>query len=136
MAVIIDASVSTAWFVDHPFSKTALPFQNETLIVIPAICLVETANAILKYVKLGAFSVSDLDKSIRFLHDRVDEVAPDYQLLKSASRIAIENNHKVYDCLYLALALDRNMQLITGDKRLAALAAKLSIETQLISPSP
>ena len=38
------------------------------------------------------------------------------------------------DCLYIALALKRSEPLATADCKLAALAHKLSIETELIEP--
>jgi predicted nucleic acid-binding protein len=42
------------------------------------------------------------------------------QLLDSALRLSFELNHPVYDCVYIALALWRNIPLVTADKRLAA----------------
>jgi predicted nucleic acid-binding protein len=55
--------------------------------------------------------------------------------LENATNIAAEVNHKIYDCLYLALALERGEPLATADRRLATLAKELSIETHLIEPA-
>jgi predicted nucleic acid-binding protein len=49
---------------------------------------------------------------------------------------AARSGHKIYDCLYLALALERHEPLATADRRLASLARSLNIETQLIGPEP
>jgi transcription-repair coupling factor (superfamily II helicase) len=57
-------------------------------------------------------------------------------LLPAAFGVAARSGHKIYDCLYLALALERHEPLATADKRLAALARSLNIKTQLIGPEP
>jgi predicted nucleic acid-binding protein len=38
--------------------------------------------------------------------------------------LALEWRHPVDDCLYIALAIRRNIPLVTADKRLAAVARK------------
>ena len=53
-----------------------------------------------------------------------------------ALRLALLLAHPIYDCLYLALALERREPLATADRRMAALARTLNIETQLIGPEP
>ena len=65
----------------------------------------------------------------------LDEIVPDTTLLAAAIDIALANNHKVYDCLYLALAIERGEPLATADRRLAALATALNIETHLVEAS-
>jgi predicted nucleic acid-binding protein len=49
--------------------------------------------------------------------------------------VAILQSHKVYDCLYLALALERREPLATADRRLAAVAGTLGLDAVLVEPA-
>jgi predicted nucleic acid-binding protein len=61
------------------------------------------------------------------------ELVPNVQLLPLAIDLAIANNHPVYDCLYLALAMERHVQLVTADRQLARRAEALGIAVDLIT---
>ena len=63
------------------------------------------------------------------------DVVPNEQLLPEAIRLALANQHPVYDCLYLALAIERREPLATADRRLAAVAATIGIEAVLVEPA-
>jgi predicted nucleic acid-binding protein len=134
MTMIVDASVAVPWLVQTPFSANARKLRTHSGCA-PAFLFVETANVLLKYHRLTGIPLEDVEAGLRQLQDIVTDVAGDGELLPVAVRISAENNHKVYDCLYLALALGRREPLATADRRLAALAQKLSIETELIEPS-
>ena len=101
----------------------------------PAFLFVETANVLLKYHRLTGMALTDVEVGLRQLRVIIRDVTDDDILLSPAVRIAAANNHKVYDCLYLALAMQRREPLTTADRRLAALARDLSIETELIEPA-
>lgn len=132
--MIVDASVAVPWFVDTPFSVSARrlrSFQGSA----PALLLVETTNSLLKYVRLGQIDLDQVLVGMGALNVAITEFVPDAALLPSATKLAAGNNYKIYDCLYLALALERNEPLATADKRLAVLANSLSIPTELIEPA-
>ena len=46
------------------------------------------------------------------------EVLPTRHLLQAATRLALDLDHPAYDCLYVALAVDRGCPLVTADERL------------------
>lgn len=54
------------------------------------------------------------------------------QLIDAATDISIAHNHKIYDCLYLALALQTKNPLATADRRIASLAIRIGIATELV----
>jgi predicted nucleic acid-binding protein len=97
--------------------------------------LVETANSLMKYVRAAQLRSADLQPAIEALPIALDEIVPDTELLAAAIDIAVAKNHKVYDCLYLALAIARSEPLATADRRLAVLAGTLDIETHLVEAS-
>jgi predicted nucleic acid-binding protein len=50
-------------------------------------------------------------------------------LLPDALNIAVAHDRSVYDCLYVALAIQFKTEMITADERLAnALAARLPVK--------
>ncbi len=135
MAIVIDASVLTPFLVDHELSNQVQKFRSAKGVILPALAFVETANAVWKYVRAGRADLRQLTGVRYFLHEYASEVIDDRELLTAASRLAATNNHPIYDCLYLALAQERNIPLATADKKLAKLAEQLSIKTELIRPS-
>jgi predicted nucleic acid-binding protein len=52
------------------------------------------------------------------------ELIPDAELYGRALEIAIELNHPIYDCFYLALAERERCAMVTADKRLLAAVKK------------
>jgi predicted nucleic acid-binding protein len=46
------------------------------------------------------------------------ELASTRSLMEPATRIAIELDHPAYDCIYLALAAERDCPFVTADERL------------------
>jgi predicted nucleic acid-binding protein len=134
--MIIDANLATYWFVDTPFTAAAIKFRRKSPLFAPNFVRVEVASALLRYHKAGILEVSQMNINLEKLDGLISAYYDDNSLIPTATEISAANNHPVYDCLYLALALQQNDILITADKRLASLATKLSIKTQLIKPTP
>ena len=44
--------------------------------------------------------------------------APVIPLVRRATRLAVRLDHSVYDCIYLALAMEEGCQLVTADRPL------------------
>jgi predicted nucleic acid-binding protein len=64
----------------------------------------------------------ELSKEEAFLASQLLQAAdieflPTRLLLESATRIAVELDHPAYDCLYLALASERDCRFVTADER-------------------
>jgi predicted nucleic acid-binding protein len=132
---IVDASVATAWFVEIGTSRSARPLLSRDPLLAPSLLRVEVASALFKYVRAELLSVSVPLVAVRALDSIVHEWVEDAALLPAAISLAVENRHKVYDCLYLVLALERREPLVTADRRLAAMAQELSINVELIEPT-
>lgn len=134
--MIVDANIATCWYVQPPFSTSASPYLSRFDLAAPQIVLPEAANALLKYMRAGLISADDVFTAIGLLPKFITTLADDASLTSSAARLSVIHNHKIYDCLHLALALERREPLATADRRLASLARELSIETELIGPDP
>jgi predicted nucleic acid-binding protein len=134
--MIVDANIATYWCVETPFSRPALSVAERMDLRAPSILKVETANALLKYLRAGLITRGQFSDSFDIVDDAVDEFVDDSSLLRAAAEIAVSHSHKVYDCLYLALAVERRESLVTVDRRLAAIAVTVGIEVELIQPGP
>ena len=103
-------------------------------LVAPGIFLSDTANALIKYARAGVIDVAHVPVRVQTIREAVGELVGDERLIDPALDLAIGHGHKIYDCLYLALAVERRVPLATADRRMAALAQELSIPIELIEP--
>jgi predicted nucleic acid-binding protein len=133
--MIVDASVATAWFVPLATSEQALKVRRFAGLRAPDLMRIELTSSLLKYVRAGLLDPGVLVRAQDEAEHLIDAWERDAELLPIATSIALEHNHKIYDCLYLALARRRGEPLATADRRLALLAGRLSIPTELIEPS-
>lgn len=133
--MIVDANLATYWYVPSPFSAAASTYMARSDLAAPQIVLPEAANALLKYMRARQISADDVFTAVGRIPKVITTLIDDSSLTPNAARLSATHNHKVYDCLYLALALQRREPLATADRRLAALARQLSIETELIEPA-
>lgn len=133
--MIVDANLATYWYVPSPFSAAASTYMARSDLAAPQIVLPEAANALLKYMRAGQISADDVFTAVGRIPKVITSLIDDSSLTPNAARLSATHNHKVYDCLYLALALQRREPLATANRRLAALARQLSIETELIEPA-
>ena len=135
--VVVDASVAAKWFL--PEDREALVSQalalldeydrEEVQFVVPDLFYVETASAIWKAVRAGRVSRAFADQALVLLTQREFPTVPSLKLLDRAFQIAAAHERTVYDCLYVALAVQTNSQLITADERLAnSLAAHFPVK--------
>jgi predicted nucleic acid-binding protein len=120
--MIVDASVAVKWVVFEDGSKEALDLLGREL-AAPTIWLAEAANALRTKCARGELSE---DEASEFALDLADAPVASLdlkELLPMAMRMALELNHAIYDCFYLAAALRNDTKLVTADRRLLAKAA-------------
>ncbi|MFN3549689.1 MAG: type II toxin-antitoxin system VapC family toxin [Mesorhizobium sp.] len=134
--MIIDANLATYWYVPSPFSGSASAYIGRIDLAAPQIVMPEAANALLKYMRAGQISVDDFFTAIDHIPKVITTLIDDASLTASAARLSFAHSHTIYDCLYLALALQRGEPLATADGRMATLARQLSIEAELVEPDP
>ncbi len=114
--IVIDASVAVKWFVPETDSTAARALYTEELWA-PAIWLSEVANALWHHVRVGELSAAQAKMLLpRFRRAPITPVALDVHIERAFS-LANEIPHAIYDCLYLALAIEEGTHLITADAR-------------------
>ena len=120
MKLTVDASIVAKWFLTEPQSEEARQLLAPRIrLHAPDVVLVEYANTIWK--KVHRREIPDPQPYFGELA-RLSEVVTLHRsgdLLDHAVRIAVEIDHPVYDCLYLACAAATSSVLITADHRFA-----------------
>jgi predicted nucleic acid-binding protein len=133
--MIIDASVASHWFVDTEFSASAAPYRDRRDLSAPEFLSLETANVLYKRSRRHEIDPARCADCVDLLRAIISNWTRDDTLVRMATKLAVERLYPVYDCLYLVLAQQRREPLVTADRRFAAIARELSIETELIEPS-
>ncbi len=122
--MIVDASVAFKWVVEEPGSEDAIGWIGRQELIAPTLVHAEVGNALWKRVRRKEIAddgeigerLADLARYLR----TVDETP----FLARALRFAVDLQHPIYDCIYLALAESMGDELLTADRRfLQAVAA-------------
>jgi predicted nucleic acid-binding protein len=117
-ALVIDASVAVKWLIEEDGTPEALALRRRAKLIAPDILAAECANIFWKKVQRGELSQEEALLAARLLQAAEIELMPTRFLMEAAMRVAIELDHPAYDCLYLAVAVDRDCRFVTADQRL------------------
>lgn len=123
MAVVVDASVIAKWVLREADSAAALAVRTETLIA-PSPWSAEVANVLWRRVMQRQLEPDEANQMLADLQGAAVSEVPTGPLAAGALRLAVNLNHPIYDCLYLALAIREGSHVVTADRRFAALAGQ------------
>ena len=120
MTCVADASVVLKWFLpDEPYADAAWTLvENDEILIAPDFLIVEVCNAAWKCFRQERMEAQEVLDIASILPRFLMELVGASSLAPRASTIAVELDHPVYDCMYLALAETRKVPLVTADKRL------------------
>jgi predicted nucleic acid-binding protein len=134
---VVDASVAVKWCL--PSLREELAAEAEELLassrrdevrfLVPDLFWVELANAVWKAVRRAEISGDNAAAAIAFVRDLGIATIPSVDLVPEALNLAVTCGRTVYDSLYVALAMQSKIELITADERLAnAVAARFPVK--------
>ena len=123
MTLVVDASVALKWVLDEPDAAAADTLLDETLIA-PSLWLVEAANALWKRAQRRELTPDEAAERLAELANAPVVTTPLEADLPAALALASELGHPVYDCLYLALAVREDAQVVTADSRFVQAVAR------------
>ncbi len=124
--MVIDTNVAISILVEDRMIRTDL-LENQ-YIVAPFFMQMEILNVLRKYHFMRNIPMEDVDKIYHDFIDIVDEFIPDEEILESARKISFTLNHPIYDCLFLALAQQKNAPFVSFDRRLLDKADQVGIK--------
>jgi predicted nucleic acid-binding protein len=116
---VIDASVAVKWLVAETFSEEAARLLDvEVTRIAPELLFAEAANALWAMYQRGDIGREDVAEAIDVLKTAPVAIPCSMrQLAASAGRLAVDLDHPVYDCFYLALAIQEQHPVVTADQR-------------------
>jgi len=116
--LVIDASIAVKWVVEEHGTAEALVLRQKAKLIAPELLIAECANILWKKVQRGELLKDEALLAARLLQGAEIELLPTRFLFEAATRMSIEIDHPAYDCLYLALAFEKQCKFVTADDRI------------------
>src|SRR6476660_5448715 len=135
---IVDASVVAKWFLLESDSDRARSLmQKHYYLRAPDLVLPEVANVLWKRGQRQELTTQEIQTILRMLlEDHLDvtiHLLPSRILMKQAIQIAQTERRSVYDCLYLAAAVQARCRLVTADDRFVRSITNPTFQPHIIS---
>lgn len=128
MILVIDANVGLKWFIEEHRSPAARKIlEKEASFIAPDIFIPEICNVVWKKVRNQEITAEQGHAIVSNVPMVLDHIVPSSEVAKRAFALAVQFNHPVYDCLYLALAERESITLITDDAKLVTVAKKAKL---------
>ena len=120
MNFVVDASVALKWFVQEELRPEARELlRRDEALYAPALILAEISNTLWKKVLRNEISDEQAQSVSRRSHDPFARLYSLDVLNRRALEIALDLQHPVYDCFYLASAEEvGDGCVVTVDRRL------------------
>lgn len=119
MIVIVDASVATKWFFAEADDVSArMLLASENILIAPDLIVAEVCNAARKKFQRAESNAQRALEIATGLPRMFRELVPAKSLAPRALEIAMNLQHPVYDCFYLALAEFSDTTVVTADAHL------------------
>jgi predicted nucleic acid-binding protein len=123
LALVLDASVVVKWFLPEAGSQEAAQLLRQGAdLLAPDLLLAEVASAIWKRYMRDELTLAEARAMAKDIGAVAVETVPARGLLVDALPLSAALRHSVYDCLYLALAMRLELQMVTADRALLAKA--------------
>lgn len=118
-AAVIDASVVAAAFFPEPHSAAGQAMlTSDVHLHAPDLIYAEVANVIWKRHRRGEIDGRDAADLWGDILSLSLDIVPSEQLAGPALELALRTGRTVYDCLYVALALQTKTVMVSTDRRL------------------
>ena len=135
--LVLDASVAIKWAIPsarEPLTDQSLRLlrryvDSEIEFIVPDVFWAELGNVLWKGTRQRRWRQDEAEAVATDMRARNFATVSSITLLPEALRIAFAYDRAVYDCLYVALAVQSKTDLITADEHLAdALAARFPVK--------
>ena len=99
-------------------------------VLAPGLYISEITNVSWKYGKIAKYKQEKCREMAEDGINLIDQFIDEKDLWKEALREALNNEHPVYDCMYIVCARRNDAILLTMDMKLKQLCKKLEIEVK------
>ncbi|MFQ5808612.1 MAG: type II toxin-antitoxin system VapC family toxin [Armatimonadota bacterium] len=116
---VVDASVAAKWFTEEEHSEAAVALASGPHeLHAPDFFMLEMDNVLCKWIRRGIITEAD-GAVVRSTLARLPiQTYPFGGVRDDAYALANDTRRSLYDCLYLAVAVHLDAQLVTADRRL------------------
>lgn len=125
MTLVVDASVAIQWSLEQQNSARAIALRTLDDLIAPSLIAAEIGNAVWKAIRRHDVPRKDAQSVAQIALEHFSRLTPLEELQERALEIAIDIDHPIYDCFYLALAERERCPLVTDDKRLVAAGKRM-----------
>ena len=121
--LVVDCSVAAAWmFAGKLRAQARLLIEQvnsgELALIAPDLILAEFASLVTKRVRRKQLSAPEARDLFQHMRHSALFLFESRLLLPAALDLALQHHLSLWDCVYLALAAEKNCPLITADRRL------------------
>jgi predicted nucleic acid-binding protein len=118
----VDASVAVKWILPEPGSERALLLQEryadeDVDLVAPVLLVSEVGNVLWKRHRRGELTASEAQRCFEQFLRTSPALLDSNRTSTAALGIALAHDRPIYDCLYLAWALELRCDLVTADEK-------------------
>jgi len=132
-APVVDASVIAAAFFQEQFADAASALlASGQLLQAPDLVVAELANAIWKRRRRNEIDDAEAGELLDDFRILPLRITSSNELIESAFELALKTDRTVYDCLYLALAVETGSIMVSADKRLVNALAATPLEKHIV----
>jgi predicted nucleic acid-binding protein len=125
-AFVLDASIAAKWFLsghqETCGNEAVAVFEafarGEIRLLVPDLFWPEIGNVFWKAAKGGRMTTESAAEAVATLVAASLPTAPCFPVIQDAFQIAAAFGTTVYDAVYVALAVARNLSFLTADERL------------------
>ena len=135
--IVVDASVIVKWFLPEVGAvpaKALLAAGDE--LIAPELARIEVASALIRKGLREELTGADVESTLRAWFRAVSEgqilLLPNSEDIEAAANLALELQHPLPDCLYLAAAERLGVALVTADRAFVRRAERRSRLVQLL----
>jgi predicted nucleic acid-binding protein len=138
MRTLVDASVAVKWYLPEPGERAAMRVLAEGIagsreLLAPDWIVAEVANALRKKVKREECGEMEAQAILEAFETDTPELIESVPLVPRALELSLRLDESVYDCLYVAAAIESEAALVTADARLARAARGVVAEVELLA---
>lgn len=116
--LVVDANVAVKWVLPEIHSDVALRLRDKRYrLLVPDFFFPEVGNIFWKRVRRGEITIENASSDLDAILGLPLIICPSFPVMRDALEIAVRVNQAIYDCVYLALAVSRDCQMVTADER-------------------
>lgn len=132
-SIVVDASTVVCALLGEIHAEEAFTrLASAATRFAPDLITAEIASALHKRTRCGDLTPDEMELKRTESQLLPLHLVPLRGLDERALGLALMLDHSVYDCFYLALAIDKGCPVVTGDRRLAAAARAAGLNEYVV----